>query len=440
MTATIVVIESKVKHPDADSLYIYKVSNTFEVENVQVIANSTNIYEKGDHAVYIKPGSVMIEDDLKIGQRKLRGVMSYGMLAGPSDLPVGTDVTGHWCKEDPEPIEIIRTELKHQKWPSIEAFANVRRTIKKYMKLGTTSEYFNYTYAGKVKLHGTNAAVRISPDREVVAQKRSSVIYPDQDNAGFALWVAQNKEAFAKLATPFRTLTIHGEWCGPRVQKGVAASEIPEKIFAIFALQVGSLQDGTAKYMINPEEILLQIGTGPWYILPYQHEVNIDFYNELSVAKAAGEIEQQVLEVEECDPWVKDNFDVEGVGEGLVYYPKESGFIKADNLKELIFKAKGYKHQVKSNKTPNIVAIDIEKVASIQEFSNMFVTEARLLQGVNEACNNEYDTKLIGTFLKWIAADVMKESVAELEESKLTWKDVSKKVMTTAREWYQSKI
>lgn len=440
MTATIVVIQSKTKHPDADSLYVYTVSNKFEVQNVQVVANSTNIYEVGDHAVYIKPGSVMIEDNLKIGQRKLRGVMSYGMLAGPSDLHIGTDVTGHWCKEEPEPIEVVRTNLKHQKWPSIEAFANVRRTIKKYMKMDVTSVYFDGMYGGKVKLHGTNAGVMISPEGEVVAHKRSSVIYPDQDNAGFATWVANNKAAFASLAQPNKLITLHGEWCGGNIQKGVALNQI-DKTFAIYCLQEGKLQDGTAVYYVEPDEILAKIGTdGPWHILPWEHQVKINFYDELSVAKAAGEIEKKVLEVEACDPWVQSNFDKEGIGEGLVYYPMVMGPIKADSYKEFIFKAKGYKHQVKSNKTPNIVAIDIEKVASIQEFTNMFITEARLLQGVNEACGDEYDTKLIGPFLQWVAADVMKESVAELEESELTWKDVSKKVMTTAREWYQSKL
>jgi len=439
MTATIVKIEAAVSHPNADTLTIYKVSNGFDVHIRQVVANNTYTYTEGDHAVYIHSGSVM-QDGTKIGQRKLRDVMSYGMLAGPSDLRIGTDVTGHWCREESEPIEIVRTQLKHQKWPSIEAFANVRRTVKKYIKMDYTANYFDCMYGGKVKLHGTNAGVQIAPDGEVAAQKRSSVIYPDQDNAGFATWVAQNKEVFQALAQPEKLITLHGEWCGGNIQKGVALNQI-DKTFAIYCVQLGKLQDGTAEYYVDPTEILRFVGYSKvYYTLPWEHQVKINFYDELSVAKAAGEIERKVLEVEACDPWVKYNFEKEGIGEGLVYYPIIEGPVLADTYKEFIFKAKGYKHQVKSNKTSNIVAIDIEKVASIQEFSNMFVTQARLLQGVNESCNDEYDTKLIGTFLQWVAADVMKESVAELEESQLTWKDVSKKVMTTAREWYQSKI
>jgi len=440
MTATIVIINKKTKHPDADSLYVYEVSNNLDVSEAQVVANSTNIYEVGDSAVYIKPDSVLLEDDMKITKRKLRGVMSYGMLAGPSTMKVGTDVTGHWCKVEEEPREVPRTNLKHQKWPSIEAFANVRRTINKLQQLGTESEYMNCTYAGKVKLHGTNAGVQIAPNGEVVAQKRSSVIYPDQDNAGFATWVDENKSYFENLATKAGVLTLHGEWCGPKIQKGVALSELDEKVFAIFAVQIGELHDGTAKYYVEPSLINSWVGPGPWYILPWHHEVEIDFNDGLSVAKAANEIETNVLEVEAKDPWVYSNFGKEGIGEGLVYFPKVGNVVPVDKFKDYIFKAKGYKHQVKSNKTPNIVALDIEKVKSVQEFANMFVTRARLLQGVKEACNDSYDTKLIGVFLQWMAADIMKESVAELEESELTWKDVSKKVMTTAREWYQQEI
>jgi len=440
MTASIVRIEAREEHPNADTLTIYKVSNDLDVDIVQVVANQENVYEVGNSAVYIHPGSVL-KDGTKISKRKLRDVMSYGMLVGHSNKPVGFDVTKEYCQEESVPIEIQSTNLKFQKWPSIESFAHVRKTINKYMAMAHQSEYFNTTYAGKIKLHGTNAAVQIAPNGEVVAQKRSSVIYPDQDNAGFATWVSQKKAMFANLAQD-KVLTLHGEWCGGNIQKGVALNQI-DKTFAIFCVQLGNLGDGSAEYYVDPDNIKDLIGEADgtvWHILPYHHQVDINFYDELSVAVAANEIERAVFEVEACDPWVKYNFDKEGIGEGLVYYPMVKGLVNADTMKEFIFKAKGYKHQVKSNKTPNIVAINIEKVASIQEFTKMFITEARLLQGVNEACGDEYDTKLIGAFLQWISADVMKESIAELEESELTWKDVSKKVMTTAREWYQSKM
>ena len=66
------------------------------------------------------------------------------------------------------------------KWPSIELFHNLRRT------LAAVEVSPQLTYRAKVKLDGTNAAVQIFPSGQVVAQSRSRVITPTQDNMGFA--------------------------------------------------------------------------------------------------------------------------------------------------------------------------------------------------------------------------------------------------------------
>lgn len=71
---------------------------------------------------------------------------------------------------------------------------------------------------------------------------------------------------------------------------------------------------------------------------------------------------------------------------------------------------------------------------------NLFVTPARLEQGVTQACNGEYDLKKIGDFIKWIVADVKKESVVELERANLTWSQVNKAVMNAARDWYRQQV
>ena len=46
----------------------------------------------------------------------------------------------------------------------------------------------------------------------------------------------------------------------------------------------------------------------------------------------------------------------------------------------------------------------------------------------------------MGPFLKWLVADVQKESVAELEASDLTWKAVGKAVMNAGRAWYRQQV
>lgn len=99
-----------------------------------------------------------------------------------------------------------------------------------------------------------------------------------------------------------------------------------------------------------------------------------------------------------------------------------------------MFKAKGEQHRVVKNK--QAVQLDPEVAQNIEEFVELFVTEARLQQGLTEACNGEVDIKKMGQFLKWIALDIQKESSAELKQSGLTWKQVHKPISNAARQWY----
>ena len=85
------------------------------------------------------------------------------------------------------------------------------------------------------------------------------------------------------------------------------------------------------------------------------------------------------------------------------------------------------------------VQVDPEKVQGINEFVTLFVTEARLEQEGMEARDSAFNMKKMGMFLKWFTNDVQKESKAELEAAQLTWKEVNKAVMNTAREWCREK-
>jgi hypothetical protein len=65
----------------------------------------------------------------------------------------------------------------------------------------------------------------------------------------------------------------------------------------------------------------------------------------------------------------------------------------------------------------------------------LVVTEARLRQGL-AAIGSELEPKHTGAFVNWIAADVNKESVAELEAASLAWPQVERAVQAAARTWY----
>ncbi|WP_198139203.1 RNA ligase family protein [Crocosphaera chwakensis] len=294
------------------------------------------------------------------------------------------------------------------------------------------------TYHAKIKLHGTNAGVQITSDGKVAAQKRSQIITPKSDNAGFATWVDQNIEYFAALKN-HNHVTLYGEWCGSSIQKGVALTQIDRKIWAIFAMQYGGVNGEIAKLEIRPEKIREFLPEHEdIFVLPfYGDPITLNFGDVEQLKTASDTINQMVESVEEVDPWVKDTFGIEGVGEGLVMYPVANHVVERENYTELMFKAKGIKHQSVKQKQP--VQINAEVASNIQELVDLFVTEARLQQAVTEACNGEYDIKKMGQFLKWISMDINKESVAELEASKLTWNEVNKPLMNKARNWYKNK-
>lgn len=334
--------------------------------------------------------------------------------------------------------------MTFSKWASIEGFHNVRKNVTKY-------ELYegSITYRGKIKLHGTNAGIVIKPSGDVFAQSRSAIIGTGNDNAGFAAWVENTKDVWS---TPDGDVqfTVFGEWCGRGIQSGVAITQVEEKQFAIFSIQIGDYdENGNATMIIEPHEIMhFLIGRdivppSNVHILPwYGEEITLD-YGDTPTLEAAAEIMNAAVNiVEECDPWVKEVFNTEGIGEGIVYYPisfQKDGRIDRWHMSTFMFKAKGDAHKVTKQK--NSVQIDPEVVASTEEFVALVVTESRLEQGAMEVNRGVlgFDAKLVGPFLKWFNGDVNKECTDELEASGLEWNQVAKGVSTAARNWYLKK-
>lgn len=104
--AIIVKVASAEQHPDADRLRVTKIDDggvTVDVERdengyVQVVCGAPNARE-GILAVWLPPNATVPasfdEDELFVlGSRKLRGVLSHGMLAAADELAVGTDHAG----------------------------------------------------------------------------------------------------------------------------------------------------------------------------------------------------------------------------------------------------------------------------------------------------------------------------------------------------------
>lgn len=303
-------------------------------------------------------------------------------------------------------------------------------------------------YRSKVKLHGTNAGITVKYNGEVFAQSRSRIIAVGDDNMAFAAWVDKTKDFWTKFAPVDSQITVFGEWCGKGIMKGVAISQIPEKVYSIFAIQYGDSDYGASTVAIEPAVIsnaLDKAGTRPEnvYVLPwYSEAVEVDFNDDEKLQKTVDLLNEMVDKVEKEDPWVKEVFEVSGTGEGLVFYPISpvAGNLVREDFSQFVFKAKGEKHQVIKSK--KAVEIDPIVAASVDDFVEKVVTEARLEQGAREINRGEleFDIKLIGPFIGWIGKDVKKETEAELKASDLEWKQVTKALSAAARKWYLEKI
>jgi tRNA-binding EMAP/Myf-like protein len=437
---TVMTVTKAEPHPNADALRLYQMEAP-ELGAKQIIANLENVYEVGDNVIVALSGAVL-KDGTQIRDTKIRGLPSYGMAMGTTDKSPGANLTEDYCAL----VKYGRPTMI--KWPDIEGLHNVVRGFDVMKEnLGDGFSFPTVTYYAKIKLHGTNASVQIHPDGTVVAQSRTDVITPEKDNAGFARWVHNNEDHFKQLARD-KTIIFYGEWCGPGIQKNTAISDIGRKIFAVFCIHIGG---PTELAVYQPDSAVITDWLGPKhpdiFVIPWVKnsdgqnvEYHLDYNEKESLRKSANYINELVAEVEREDPWVKETFGVSGVGEGIVLYPvKKDGQTVSErtDFSELMFKAKGEKHKVVKQK--EAAQIDPEVAANIDEFVGLFVTEARLEQGVAIACNGQFDVKLTGSFLKWFNKDVEKESVAELEASKLEWKQVAKAVSSAAREWYQNK-
>jgi hypothetical protein len=338
--------------------------------------------------------------------------------------------------------------MSHVAWTEIEGAHNVRKSVHKYPELlGGKSQV---TYRAKVKLHGTNGGVKITPEGRVLAMSRSSIVTPTSDNAGFAKWVEANEAAFATLSRPSGDVIVYGEWAGPGIQKGVALNQLKSKIFAVFAIRL--MRAGGDELVVDPTEIddyFRFIGNDSpdapdMHIIPWFNdgeEFTIDWAAESAILSAVlGTINDRVASVEACDPFVKSVFGIEGTGEGLVFYPVGTTHSGYKKFGDLGFKAKGEKHKMVKKTKP--AQADPAAAANALAFAEMVLTDARLEQGARAASGGElqFEPRLMGPFLAWCGADVKKECGDELEASGLDWKAVSKPVADTARKWYMERV
>ena len=325
------------------------------------------------------------------------------------------------------------------KYPSTGQFRNCISTFQWNQK--HLNESINdVPYTGTVKLHGTNGSfVKESADSDFIVMSKENILSAESDNYNF-FWVyssSSNREIINKLfidiAETYKKIfyedikypiRISGEFAGRNIQSGVAISEV-ERFFAIFAISCGNERDcwlniEDFKDIRNVEGRIFNICDFGIY------KINIDFTNPQLIQNKLTEYTTQVEN--ECP--AGKYFGVTGVGEGIVWSPNWPKFGP-----EYRFKVKGKKHS--SSKVKVLAEVDVEKIKSINEFISYACTENRMNQALTEIGLSQ-DT--IGTFIKWIITDILKEESDTMQANGITPKDLGKYVASTAREFYINKL
>lgn len=346
-----------------------------------------------------------------------------------------------------------------KKWSSLNQFHEVIKNLN-YPRIYNFLAERKYVipYGFKIKLHGTNACVRIEPDGNVVPQKRTSDIVdiqkfggviPFKDNAGFANWVLAHEDKWIHLADSSKTIYIYGEWCGPKVQDGVAVSMTERKFFYVFAIDTVEGDKLVRHYC--PDKINEMIFKNGFehddvMVIPWHMNVDLSFIDKSKTESSLQTINEVVEQIGIEDPFIKETFEISGAGEGLVAYPllglnagKSYESDELDIFGWFNFKAKCEAHRVNKQKTA--AKFDASKYAGVQMFADAYCTEARFVQAYKEGLGEEKDLRRIPDFIKWVVTDIHKEAKVELEANpELDWKTISKACSSRAVSWYKDKV
>jgi len=321
-------------------------------------------------------------------------------------------------------------------FPKIGQFRNTIKHVRM-----TDSPLPVLEYEGTIKLHGTNAAICQDEDGNIWFQSRKRVITPDDDNHGFAEYMANNV-GYKRLQSLFAEvklknsqdhnypIAIFGEWCGGNIQNGVALSEL-EKMFVIFGIRLGEEDYRTWYNFTEDGHDLFLTKHRIFNALQFQTKgITIDFSSPALSQNKLGELTEEVER--ECP--VAKFFDVSGVGEGIVWKCVTKGYESSNYW----FKVKGEKHSASKVKT--LAPVDLELVKSIDEFINNTVTPQRLEQGI-EILHQEakpISEKSTGDFLRWVFNDVYEEEADIIEASGFDKKMLGKPISQKAKEWFFS--
>lgn len=331
-----------------------------------------------------------------------------------------------------------------KKFSSIESFRNiVTRLRRSNVSVGRPLPMVNYV--GTVKLHGTNAGVRVRKDT-VQPQSRERLVSIGSDNAGFAQYVLGHEGMFCSLTDYIAStlnvpnngqFTVFGEWCGGNIQSKVGLNAL-DKHFVVF-----NVYDHDNECYLNRDWMRKLLAEGGHTVY---NDARIHFILEIptySITIDFSEPEQfteklteMTLTVEEKCPWAEYR-GAEGIGEGIVWVNADD-----EGNSDYWLKTKGVKHQGKDKSKVKTLSADPVKVAAIRELVEELLPEWRLEQGIAYLKENgmEVSQKSTGQYLQWVNKDIIKEEESVIAANEYTWKEISPYINQKARDWFFTKL
>lgn len=303
------------------------------------------------------------------------------------------------------------------------------------------------TFKGSIKLHGSNCGVIWTPDGNLQAQSRETLLTAEADYKGFAKFVIEYTDHIQAIVTGHilpgltgqaRKVVLYGEWVGAGVvakPKGAAVAKFDPKHWALFA--VGAVlgdepETQNVSHTLADVPSLARIGNvhkvcGGW-------ELTIDFNDPASLEAGMATAHRLTDEVTGQCPYGA-HYGLEGAGEGIVWLPTGDLHGRTD----LYWKHKSEAHAVVDTKTVRErPPIETDVQTRIDAFVAATVTANRLDQGLDalEQQGLGVEKRNTGKFIQWLSADVERECALELAEAGLQWGQVAAAVTARAREFF----
>lgn len=345
-----------------------------------------------------------------------------------------------------ESLKLV-VDAEHQTFSSIDHFRVFLKELRRFYRNVPEDEIPNvFSLEGTVKLHGTHADVVFKRNDDATwsmwCQSRNRVLSVKQDNCGFARFVDDIPpddmlELLTQICSIYKgdahQVMISGEFCGGSIQKNVALTALPT-MFVMFDIKVNGVRQDFVPYrhVESPQHRIYNISRGGFFSASLC----------LDDTEAVVAILQKYTEnVEKECPFAK-SFGITGIGEGIVWKCRVQGKNGILQDSRFWFKVKGDEHTVSRVKTLKTRQDNDKNIKNTNDFVSKAVLPAKLEQGFDylREMNLAPDMKNLGTYLKWVIQDVVKEDGDTIAEIGLDESLVKKSIAQKAKLYYKRAI